>query len=119
MNINIGDKELELNVKLGVTIKIRKKFNKPFNQVLSSLDKMDIDDYIKLLYCGVKEDEMSLEDFRDLIYDNLGMMELYELIEKFIKKIQYPGLTEEEIDRKLDEKNQKALALKNMIGLNE
>ena len=44
------------------------------------------------------------------------MMDLFELVQKFIKQIQYPGLTEEEIDKKLEEKNLKAQAYKNMIG---
>ena len=111
MNYTIGDKELEFNVKLGTTVKIKKAFNKQFNQVLKDLAKLDIDELIKLLYCGISEDKMSKEEFTNLCYDNLGMMELYELVQMFIKKIQYPGLTFEEIDKKLEEKNKQAQAM--------
>ena len=36
MNYTIGDKELEFNVKLGTTVKIKKAFNKQFNEILSN-----------------------------------------------------------------------------------
>lgn len=104
----IGNEEIEFNVKLGTTIKIRKAFNKPFNDVLRGLDKLDVEDLIKLLYCGVNPDVMSKESFKELILENVGLMELYELVQSFIKKIQYPGLSEEEIDKKLEEKNLEA-----------
>ena len=100
----IGNKEYEFNVKLGVTIEIKKKLNKSFNQVLNEMDKMDVADLIKLLYCGVNK-EIPYSDFEQDVLDNIGLMELYELVQSFIKKIQYPGLTEEEIDKKLEEKN--------------
>lgn len=120
MNYVIGDKELEFNVKLGTTIKIKKAFNKPFNAVLGSLDKLDVDELIKLLYCGLNETQISKEEFSTLCYDNLGLMELYELVQLFIKKIQYPGLEIEEIDKKLEEKNKLAQAQGiNMTSLNE
>lgn len=120
MNYTIGEKELEFNVKLGTTVKIKKAFNKGFNDVLRSLDKLDIDELIKLLYCGLSEEQISKEGFVELCYDNLGMMELYELVQDFIKKIQYPGLSIEEIDKKLEEKNKKAQALGiNMTSLRD
>ena len=120
MNYTIGDKELEFNVKLGTTVKIKKAFNKNFNDVLRSLDKLDIEDLIKMLYCGLSEDKISKDDFTQLCYDNLGMMELYELVQLFIKKIQYPGLSVEEIDKKIKEKNLQAQELGiNMTSLKD
>ena len=111
MNYTIGGKELEFNVKLGTTVKIKKAFNKNFNDILKNLDKLDIEDLIKMLYCGLSEDKISKDEFTTLCFDNLGMMELYELVQMFIKKIQYPGLSIEEIDKKLDEKNKQAQAM--------
>jgi len=111
MNHTIGDKELEFNVKLGTTVKIKKAFNKNFNDILKSLDKLDVEDLIKLLYCGLSEDQISKQEFIDLCYDNLGLMDLYDIVQIFIKKIQYPGLTIEEIDKKIEEKNKQAQAL--------
>ena len=120
MNYTIGDKELEFNVKLGTTVKIKKAFNKNFNDILKSLDKLDIDDLIKLLYCGLNEDQITKDEFTNLCYDNLGLMDLYDAVQMFIKKIQYPGLTIEEIDKKIEEKNKQAQALGiNMTSLKD
>ena len=120
MNQTIGDKELEFNVKLGTTVKIKKAFNKNFNDILKSLDKLDVDDLIKLLYCGLTEEQIIKDDFTTLCYDNLGLMELYDLVQMFIKKIQYPGLSIEEIDKKIEEKNLQAQKLGiNMTSLKD
>lgn len=120
MNQTIGDKELEFNVKLGTTVKIKKAFNKNFNDVLKSLDKLDVDDLIKLLYCGLSEEQITKDDFSTLCYDNLGLMELYDIVQMFIKKIQYPGLSIEEIDKKIEEKNLQAQKLGiNMTSLKD
>ena len=120
MNYTLGNKELEFNVKLGTTVKIKKAFNKQFNEILKTLDKLDIDDLIKLLYCGLTEEQISKEDFTQLCYDNIGLMELYDAVQMFIKKIQYPGLTIEEIDKKIEEKNLQAQKLGiNMTSLKD
>lgn len=113
----IGNQEYEFNVKLGTTIKIKKAFGKSFNQVLNDLEKFDIEDLIKLLYCGIDENKCTKDEFKEHLLDSIGMMELYDLVECFIKQIQYPGLTEEEIDKKIMEKNQKAQAMQNMTSL--
>lgn len=115
----INGTEYKFNVKLGTTIKIKKAFGKSFNNVLSDLDKMDVEDLIKLLYCGINEEEHSKEDFKNAILENVGLMELYEIVQSFIKQIQYPGLTEEQIDKKIIEKNQQAQAMQNLISLNK
>ena len=48
------------------------------------------------------------------------MMELYDLVQMFIKKIQYPGLSIEEIDAKIEEKNKQAQAMGiNMTSLKD
>lgn len=112
----IGGNSYEFNTKLGTTLKIKKKFNKPFNMVLDGIDKMDVEDLIKLLHCGLNEDDVSLNDFKEHLLETIGLMELYDLVQSFIKQIQYPGLTDEEIDAKLKEKNQEAQALKNMTS---
>lgn len=110
MEKQIGETTYTFNVKLGVTIKIKKAFGKPFNQVLAEIDKFDVEDLIKLLFCGIDETQHTRDEFKENILENVGLMDLYELVQSFIKKIQYPGLTEEEIDKKLAEKNLQAQA---------
>lgn len=107
----IGNQEFEFDCKLRTTIKIKKAFNKPFNDVMRGLGEMDTMDLIKLLYTGIDSEKVKKEDFEDVILDNLGNMELIELVERFIMKIQYPGLEIDEIEAKIDEKNKKAQAL--------
>lgn len=104
LEYKIGDVEYQFNCKLGATLNIKNKFNKPFKDVVSNLATFDIPDLIKLLHATIIN-EVTYKEFETAVYDNLGMMELYDLIQLLIKKIQYPNLTEEEIDKKLDEKN--------------
>ena len=113
----IGGNEFTFNTKLGTTLKIKKRFNKPFNAVLENIDKMDVEDLIRLLHCGIDENETPLNDFKDHLLETIGLMELYELVQSFIKQIQYPGLSDEEIDAKLKEKNLEAQAMQNMTSL--
>ena len=103
----IGEVTVLFNCKLGTTLKIKNKFNKPFMQVVQGLDTMDVPDLIKMLYCAVGEDAMKMNEFEALILDNLGLMELYDLVQKLVKKIQYPSLNFEEIDAKLEKANPK------------
>ena len=111
----IGEVEYEFNCKLGVCIEIKKKFGKSFTEVISNLEKLDVEDLIKFLYCGIDK-SITLDNFKENLLDNIGLMELYELVQSFIKQIQYPGLDEEEIDKKIIEKNQKAQTMKSMIS---
>lgn len=103
----LGQETFVFNVKLGTTIKIKKAFNKPFNDVIGGLDKMDIEDLIKLLYCGIDNTVHTKEQFMDAVLDNVGLMDLYDLVQEFIKRMQYPTLTLEEIDAKLEGKQSK------------
>lgn len=115
MEIKIGDKVLTLNTKLIVTKNIKLRMKKSFNTILQNIANMDIEDYINLLYCGIDSKEMSFDEFETLVYENIGIMELYEIVTNFIKQLQYPGLSIEEIDKKLEEKNLQAQKLNHQI----
>ena len=113
MKLTIGNKDLTFNTRLRTTIVIKKEFGKPYQQVIDDIENMDIMDLIKFCYCGLSEDDISKADFEDLILENYGVGDIYELIENFVKKLQYPNLSEEEIEKKLLEKQEKANRLKN------
>ncbi len=100
----IGEKEFDFNCKLGVTVRIKSKFKKSYNQVVEDLDKMDTVDMVSLLYCGLKQDQISESEFTNYVFENCGMGDLTDAIAWFIKQIQYPGLSEDEIEKKLQEK---------------
>ena len=112
MTLKIKDREYDFNCKLGTCIKIKGKFGKNYNQLINDIEKLDVNDLINLLYCGLNKDEVDEKEFRDYLLDNCGMGDLYDYVSWFIKQLQYPGLTEEEIEKKLLEKREKAKQLK-------
>lgn len=99
----IGSMLIAFNCKLGTTVKIKTKFGKPFMQVIQGIETLDTLELIKILYCGVDKEVISYNDFETLVLEEIGLMDLYELVQKFVKKIQYPGLSFEEIDEKMNE----------------
>lgn len=111
MTLKIVDREFDFNCKLGTCIKIKNKFGKNYNQIINDIDKLDVNDLIKLLYCGLDKEQISEDDFRSYLLDNCGMGDLYDYVSWFIKQLQYPGLTEDEIEKKLIEKKEKAARL--------
>lgn len=108
MTLKIVDREYDFNCKLGTCIKIKGKFGKNYNQLISEIENLDVNDMINLLYCGLNKDEVDEKEFREYLIDNCGMGDLYDYVSWFIKQLQYPGLSEEEIEKKLLEKREKA-----------
>lgn len=97
----VGGVELMFNCRLGTAVKIQKKFKKSVSVLMSDIDKMNTTDLIALLYTGIDESEMNYNEFMDLLLDNIGMGELYDMIKKFTYKLQYPDLDFDEIEAKL------------------
>lgn len=108
MTLKIVDREYDFNCKLGTCIKIKGKFGKNYNQLINEIETLDVLQLISLLYCGLDKNEVDEQDFRNYLLDNCGMGDLYDYVMWFIKQLQYPGLTEEEIEKKLLEKKEKA-----------
>lgn len=108
MTLKIIDREYDFNCKLGTCIKIKGKFGKNYNQLISDIENLDVNDMISLLYCGLNKEEVDEKEFREYLIDNCGMGDLYDYVSWFIKQLQYPGLSEEEIEKKLLEKREKA-----------
>lgn len=111
MLLDIKGKELDFNCTLGVTIRIKSKFKKTYNEMIAILDKLDTPELIDFLYCGLNSDQISETEFKQYVFDNCGMGDLMDYVTWFVKQIQYPGLTEDEIEKKLEEKRQKAALL--------
>ena len=108
MELQIKDKTFDFDCRLGTAIKIKSEFNKTYTEIINEIDKLDVNNMINLLYCGLDKNEVDKTEFRKYILDNCGMADLYDYISWFIKQLQYPGLSEEEIEKKLLEKRQKA-----------
>lgn len=108
MLLKIKDKEFDFNCTLGVTIRIKSTFKKTYNQIISELDKLDTEEMIKLLYCGLTDAQIKESDFLSYLFENCGMADLTDYVSWFVKQIQYPGMSEEDIEKKLLERKQKA-----------
>lgn len=108
MLYNIQEREFDFDCTLRTCLKIKSKFKKTYNEVVSSLDKLDEREMISLLYCGLRQSDVTENEFQDYILDNCGMGDLTDALMWFIKQIQYPGLTEDEIEKKLMLKREKA-----------
>ncbi|MCL2234365.1 MAG: hypothetical protein FWC02_01640 [Firmicutes bacterium] len=100
------DREYEIKTTLGTIREIEKLFKKSFFEVINSVTNMLLDDQLKMLFAGVKKanPEMTEKTFNDLCDDYLGMGEIMEYLEQYIFALQYPGLTEEEVQEKLEKK---------------
>lgn len=111
MTLKIVEREYDFNCKLGTCLKIKAKFGKNYNQIIADIENMDVTDMINLLYCGLDKDKVDETEFKNYLLDNCGMGDLYDYVAWFIKQLQYPGLSEDEIEKKLIEKKEKAQRL--------
>lgn len=111
-------REYEIKCTLGTIKDIENKFSKPFYTIIGGLDKMTTTEQIKLLYSGAKRADSSIveNDFVIACEENLGLGDLAENIEQFVLQLQYPGLSQEEVQQKIEKKLQAAASLRASIG---
>lgn len=120
MYIKYKNEDIECVTTLRTAMNIQKKFRKPYMQVLANIDTLDLEEQIKIIHCGIElgnNKELCFEDFKEYILDELGLEDLENYLETFINGLQYPGLSEEEIEKKLIEKIEKQKKLRE-LGLN-
>ncbi|MCL2860930.1 MAG: hypothetical protein FWE22_00745 [Firmicutes bacterium] len=112
------DKEYEVKTTLGTIREIEKSFNKPFIEVINSAVSMKVDEQIKLLFAGVKKANPSLDikEFNDLCDDYISMGALMEYLEQYIFALQYPGMTEQEVQEKIEKKLLKHRKIEKAVG---
>lgn len=115
MEYKIGEREYEFNCKLRTCLKIKNKFNKNYMEIINEIDKMDVNELINLLYCGLDKEKVDEKEFRDYVLDTCGMAELYDHVTWFVMQLQYPGLSEDEIEKKLLEKKLKQKKLQDQM----
>lgn len=100
------DREYEIKCTLGTIKDIESKFGKPFFTLISAFDKLTTTEQIQMLYVGARRADPSLseKEFVSACEDNLGLGMLSDYLEEFIMQLQYPGLTHEEVQQKLEKK---------------
>ena len=104
------DRDYEVKTTLGTIRDIEKSFNKPFFDVVNEISKMKMDDQMRLLYIGAKKADNNLtqEDFFSKCEEYLGIGDLFEYLEKYFYSLQYPGLSDEEVQSKIQKKLQQS-----------
>lgn len=102
MIATIGTKDFELKTNIRTIRKIETAFNhKPFLKIVENFEELKIDEVIKFLMNGIDDKEQATE-FKNEIEENVGMIELFEILKDFVGQIQYPGKTKEEIKKLMD-----------------
>ena len=107
------DRNYEVKTTLGTTRDIEKAFGKGFFELAGEIAKMTIDQQIKLLYVGAKKADPALTeiDFNEACENYLGIGDLMEYLEQFFYALQYPGLSEDEVQEKIQKKLERSREL--------
>lgn len=103
------DKDYEVKTTLGTIRELEKAFGKSFFEVVNSVANMKVEEQIKLLYVGVRKANPDLgeETFITLCENYIGIGDLMEYLEKYFYALQYPGLSEEEVQTRIEKKLQR------------
>ena len=112
------DREYEIKCTLGTIKDIESRFGKPFFTLISALDKMTTTEQIQLLYIGARRADptISEKDFIAACEDNLGLGELTDYLEQFVYQLQYPGLSKEEVQQRIEKKLRDNRAMREAQG---
>lgn len=108
------DRDYELKCTLGTIRDIESKFGKPFFTLMGDLGQMTTTEQLKLLYVGAKKADPALTeaDFITACEDNLGLGELADYLEQYVYELEYPGLTKEEVQDRIEKKLRRSQALR-------
>ena len=112
------DREYEIKCSLGTIKDIESRFGKPFFTLISAFDKLTTTEQIQLLYVGARRADPSLseKEFVSACEDNLGLGELTDYLEQYVYQLQYPGLSKEEVQQRIEKKLRDNRALREAQG---
>ena len=117
MFININGKEYELSTKLGISIKIEKKFRLPLTQVFEKIASAEIDELVDIL--AISANKLNDKDFKSEILDNWDYTDLQTNVQELLARLMFSG-DSEEVEEKIKKypvgENQKNL-IRIMLGI--
>ena len=117
MFININGKEYELSTKLGISIKIEKKFKLPLTQVFEKIASAEIDELVDIL--AISANKLNDKDFKSEILDNWDYTDLQTNVQELLARLMFSG-DSEEVEEKIKKypvgENQKNL-IRRMLGI--
>lgn len=111
------DREYEVKCNLGTIREIERSLGKGFYEIMQNISALTTDNQLKMLFSGVKRANpaMTFEEFYALCEDNLGMGDLMEYLEKYLYALQYPGLTQAEVQQKIEKKLQRGREMQSNV----
>ena len=117
MFININGNEYELSTKLGISVKIEKKFRLPLTQVFEKIASAEIDELVDIL--AISANKLNDKDFKTEILDNWDYVDLQSAVQELLARLMFSG-DSEEVEEKIEKypvgENQKNL-IRRMLGI--
>ena len=117
MFININGNEYELSTKLGISVKIEKKFRLPLTQVFEKISSAEIDELVDIL--AISANKLNDKDFKTEILDNWDYVDLQSAVQELLARLMFSG-DSEEVEEKIEKypvgENQKNL-IRRMLGI--
>ncbi|MDR1905395.1 MAG: hypothetical protein LBQ27_00560 [Clostridiales bacterium] len=115
------DRAYEVKCSLGTIRDIESAYDKSFFELVNDITKMKTEEQIKLLYIGAKkaDNTLILKEFTDKCEEYMGLGDLMDYLEKYFYGLQYPGLSDEEVQNRIEKKLQKSRELqrnRDLIG---
>ena len=117
MFININGNEHELSTKLGISVKIEKKFRLPLTQVFEKIASAEIDELVDIL--AISANKLNDKDFKAEILDNWDYVDLQSAVQELLARLMFSGDStevEEKIEKYPVGENQKNL-IRRMLGI--
>lgn len=108
MNIKINNNTVEVKTNLNVAFKLQEQFKLPYMKVIEHITTKDamIDEQVKFLFIGYQNGggTLSEEEFSRHLLESNGINQISDYLEQMILELQYPGMSEEEIEEELKKK---------------
>ena len=117
MIINVNENKYELSTKLGISVKIEKKFRLPLTQVFEKIASAEIDELVDIL--AISANKLNDKDFKTEILDNWDYVDLQSAVQELLARLMFSGDSteaEEKIEKYPVGENQKNL-IRRMLGI--
>ena len=117
MIINVNENKYELSTKLGISVKIEKKFRLPLTQVFEKIASAEIDELVDIL--PISANKLNDKDFKTEILDNWDYVDLQSAVQELLARLMFSGDStevEEKIEKYPVGENQKNL-IRRMLGI--
>ena len=102
MILTMNGQDYEVKTTLRVAYQMQAEFgHKPYMQILQDVDKLKLEQQIKLLYIGfnlANPNVMTFQQFLDYWLDNGAFLGITKKMAELVEAITYNGMTKEEIE---------------------